>query len=489
MTSNQGSGPPPVDHAWDRHPWASLAIRGAVFLVPIGVALGTTFLLEHLAPIPSGWPAALAWWIALTLTGLFALFVVERLMRGLLPLAALLNVSLLFPDHAPKRFAVARKAVRPTELVARLQKTRQAAQDGDLRAAQTVLELTAALSVHDRRTRGHSERVRVLTDMISAELHLPERDRGRLRWAALLHDIGKLQVSSKILNKPAKPSESEWQVLRAHPENGAALISPVLPWLEQWGRAVVQHHEWFDGSGYPRGMAGHQISLGARIVSVADVYEVITAPRPYRRPISMAAGRAELVRVSGTQLDPAIVRALLNVSVGRLWTVIGIGSVASQLPLIGELSTVLTRVTPGLSGSAAAAGAAGAIAITGAGVMPVLAHHANAPTPVSVSSPVIGGQAPLSQSSGPGWVASRRHASSPALAVGPPPAAPTPARPAPPAPLNSASRPAGSDPAPARSQAGSWWQGQDGGADGWGSGDQSQGNQGEGQGSSGGGRR
>jgi hypothetical protein len=166
---------------------------------------------------------------------------------------------------------------------------------------------------------------------------MAEKDRARLRWAALLHDVGKLEVPASLLNKPSAPDEAEWVVLRRHPEDGARMVAPLLPWLGEWGAAVVQHHERYDGTGYPRGLRGNEISLAARIVSVADVYEVMTAPRPYKRPMSVVASRRELIRVAGTQLDPAIVRAFLNISSGNLWRTIGFGAWIAQIPTLGGL--------------------------------------------------------------------------------------------------------------------------------------------------------
>ena len=126
-------------------------------------------------------------------------------------------------------------------------------------------------------------------------------------------------------------------LLRRHPEEGARLVAPLLSWFGEWGLAVVQHHERFDGTGYPNRLKGHEISLAARIVSVADSYEVMTAPRTYKPQMSVSAARQELVRVAGTQLDPAIVRAFLNISLGRLWRTIGFGAWIAQLPTVGRL--------------------------------------------------------------------------------------------------------------------------------------------------------
>ncbi|MGA8207613.1 MAG: HD domain-containing phosphohydrolase [Candidatus Dormiibacterota bacterium] len=340
-------------------------MRFFVFVTPIAFGLALVLGLSDAIRRPAQFPALLGWWLLISLAGFAALFLTERTTRRLLPLAALLRLSLLFPDHAPARFALARRAARPKQVLAHLERLGEDADTADIKVAQRVLELTAALSVHDRATRGHSERVQVLTNMLAVELRLGEAARARLRWAALLHDIGKLRVSARILNKPAKPDPREWTILRRHPAEGAKLVAPILPWLGVWGKAVEQHHEWFDGSGYPRGLKGSEISRAARIVAVADIFEVITAPRPYSRPVGVTKAREELVRVSGTQLDPAVVRAFLNVSVGELWPVVGIGSILCQVPLVSRLVGLLGNAMPAWGGSTAATAAAGALLVVG----------------------------------------------------------------------------------------------------------------------------
>lgn len=370
---------------WRSRPFLSFGLRAFVFVTPVAAGLWVVAELASVWSRPAQIAGLVAWWAVITLAGLGTLFVAERATRQLLPLAALLRLSLLFPDHAPDRFAVARRAARPKQVLRQLEALGEDGTNVEVQAAQKVLELSVALSVHDRATRGHSERVQVLTDMISRELHLPEPDRARLRWAALLHDIGKLKVSSRILNKPAKPDAREWTILRKHPTEGARIAAPVLPWLGLWGEAVAQHHEWYDGSGYPAGLRGSEIAKAARIVAVADVFEVITAPRPYRRPVSIVQAREELVRVSGSQLDPKVIRAFLNVSVGELWPVVGLGAILCQVPLVSQAFGIFSRALPELGGSTAAAGAAGAILVAG------ISHPAEVRTvtkaPASVSQP------------------------------------------------------------------------------------------------------
>jgi len=125
------------------------------------------------------------------------------------------------PDRAPKRLAVARKAGSTRDLARRVEEARtQGIEDEPVVAAEKILALAGALNAHDRLTRGHGERVRAFTDLIADELDLPSPDRDRLRWSALLHDIGKLAVHPHILNKPDKLDDDEWIVMKNHPSKG-----------------------------------------------------------------------------------------------------------------------------------------------------------------------------------------------------------------------------------------------------------------------------
>jgi hypothetical protein len=171
--------------------------------------------------------------------------------------------------------------------------------------------------------------------MLADELRLERDARDRLRWAALLHDIGKLEVEARVLNKPGKPTPDEWESLKRHPEEGARIAGPLLPWLGEWGMAIRQHHERFDGGGYPLGMVGSQLSLAGRMLTVTDSFETMTAARSYKKPMSVVRARRELARCAGSQFDPVVVRAFLNISLGRLVWQVGPASWLAQLPFVG----------------------------------------------------------------------------------------------------------------------------------------------------------
>jgi putative nucleotidyltransferase with HDIG domain len=222
-------------------------------------------------------------------------------------------------------------------------------EDEPVLAAESIVSLAASLSAHDRKTRGHTERVRALTDLVADELGLAENDRDRLRWSALLHDVGKLAVHPDILNKEGSLSDEEWDLIRQHPIEGAKLTAPLAGWLGPWSATIAEHHEHYDGSGYPYGLAGDSISLGGRIVSVVDAYDVMTSTRSYKSPCSPEAARMELARCAGTQFDPVVVRAFLAVPVRNLRSLLPlswlgslrIGDFGSPLAVAGRVAVAL----------------------------------------------------------------------------------------------------------------------------------------------------
>jgi HD-GYP domain-containing protein (c-di-GMP phosphodiesterase class II) len=385
---NGGSSPParPTER-WRARPVQSAILRGIVLLVPLGAGVITAAVLSRIVPRPAGGRQFL-WWILLFASSAVVAGLVDRVARRLLPLAVLLRLTLLFPDRAPSRYAVARTAGNTRLLEERVRVARERGIDGDpTRAAETVLALVAALGAHDRQTRGHSERVRAYTDLLAGALKLPADDRDRLRWAALLHDIGKLEVSAEILNKPGKPEPHEWESLKRHPEAGARLTGPLFPWLSEWGMAIQQHHERFDGRGYPNGVAGEEISVGGRILCVTDSFETMTAARSYKKPMSVTAARQELTRCAGSQFDPSIVRAFVTVSLGRLWWQVGPVSWVAQLPFISLRAASGTVAEVARAAAATLAKAAvGVAAIGAAGLTSLPPAGASAERPPGVHS-------------------------------------------------------------------------------------------------------
>src|SRR5437764_278542 len=176
----------------------------------------------------------------------------------------------------------------------------------------TLESLTAALETRDSETHGHSERVVNFSLRLGRELKLGEEQLRSLEFGSLLHDIGKIGVPDAILRKPAALSEREWVKMREHPRHGQKILSGI-EFLEGASRVVAQHHEKWDGSGYPLGLRAEQIDLNARIFSVADAFDAITSDRVYRRGRSYEEAIAELETFSGRQFDPEVVEAFRRV--------------------------------------------------------------------------------------------------------------------------------------------------------------------------------
>ncbi|MBA2752217.1 MAG: HD domain-containing protein [Actinobacteria bacterium] len=326
---------PPAAGRWVGHPWRAVLVRIVVLVVPLVAAVTSATIASRMLPAPAGAIGTALWWSGIIAASTLTLVLVERQARRLLPLATLYKLTLLFPDRAPSRFGVALRAGTVRNLEERLAQGRREGVGRDpSQAAANTLVLVAALSRHDRRTRGHSERVRGFTDLIAEEMRLPPPEGDRLRWAALLHDIGKVRIRPEILNKAGSLNAQEWAIIHRHPIDGARMAAPLRPWLGPWMDAIEQHHERWDGGGYPRGLSGAAIATSARIVAVADAFEVMTAPRSYRRPLGPAAARDELARCAGSHFDPAVVRAFLNVSIGRLRWVMAPVAWLADLPFV-----------------------------------------------------------------------------------------------------------------------------------------------------------
>ncbi len=177
---------------------------------------------------------------------------------------------------------------------------------------ETIRAFALAVEAKDLYTHGHSENVMKYNVLVAKQLGLPAADIELVKYAGLLHDIGKIGVSEMIINKPGKLTTEEYDQVKKHPEQGARIISNV-PSLVELVPLVYHHHEFFAGGGYPAGIAGDQIPYGARILSVSDAFEAMTSNRPYRKQMPKDVALDILDKEKGKQFDPSIVEAFLEV--------------------------------------------------------------------------------------------------------------------------------------------------------------------------------
>lgn len=181
----------------------------------------------------------------------------------------------------------------------------------------TLEVLSRALDTRDDETEAHSQRVSRYSKAIAQQLGLPTEEIGNIEHGALLHDIGKIGVPDAILLKRGKLTSEELAQMRKHPEIGYYMIANV-PFLSKAAEIVLHHHEAYDGSGYPSGLAGENIPLGARIFAVADTFDAMTHDRPYRRALPLSEAYAEIRRCRGQQFDPHIVDAFMRIPASEL---------------------------------------------------------------------------------------------------------------------------------------------------------------------------
>lgn len=170
-----------------------------------------------------------------------------------------------------------------------------------------VRSLVHAIEAKDPYTRGHSERVHHFTMLMAKQLRMKDEHFETLKWASILHDVGKIGISEQILLKPGKLTDEEFGFIKAHPEKGGRILQPVAQ-LANSLSGIIHHHERYDGKGYPDGLRGEEIPLSARIISVADTFDAITSNRTYRKGKSPQEALKIIQSVAGSQLDPKIVK-------------------------------------------------------------------------------------------------------------------------------------------------------------------------------------
>jgi response regulator RpfG family c-di-GMP phosphodiesterase len=176
----------------------------------------------------------------------------------------------------------------------------------------TLEALGSAMDTRDAETQGHSRRVHGYSLTLARAHGMPEQDLRDVERGVLLHDIGKIGIPDSILLKPGPLTPEEWKTMRTHPEIGKRLVERI-PFLRGAVPIVRHHHERWDGTGYPLGLKGEDIPLGARIFAVADAFDAMTFDRPYSTAISFEAARDEIQRSAGSHFDPAVVQSFLTV--------------------------------------------------------------------------------------------------------------------------------------------------------------------------------
>jgi putative nucleotidyltransferase with HDIG domain len=172
--------------------------------------------------------------------------------------------------------------------------------------------MVSAIESRDCETKHHCRRVQVYAVMLAQRLGVSPEELVDISYGSLLHDVGKIGVPDSILLKPGKLTDAEWQVMRRHTIIGHQMLSKIK-FLRGASDIVLHHHERWDGGGYPQGISGEEIPLGARIFSIIDTYDAMTSKRPYKEALPIATARAEIERCAGTQFDPRIVKEFLRI--------------------------------------------------------------------------------------------------------------------------------------------------------------------------------
>ncbi len=177
----------------------------------------------------------------------------------------------------------------------------------------TLDAMVSAIESRDCETKHHCRRVQVYAVMLAQRLGVSPEQLVDISYGSLLHDVGKIGVPDSILLKPGKLTDAEWEVMRRHTVIGHQMISRIK-FLRGAADIVLHHHERWDGGGYPQGVSGEEIPLGARIFSIIDTFDAMTSRRPYKEALPNATARAEILRCAGTQFDPQLVQEFLRIT-------------------------------------------------------------------------------------------------------------------------------------------------------------------------------
>jgi len=181
---------------------------------------------------------------------------------------------------------------------------------GDLKKSyfDTVRAVTNSIEARDPYTRGHSNRVAEIAKSIAEELEWSKEDLELIDWGGMLHDVGKIGIPDAILNKPGKLTDEEYEKIKNHPLIGAQIVKETF-FLEPMIPYILEHHERFDGKGYPQGLVGENIAIKGRLLAIADTFDAMTTDRPYRKGFDPGDAFKEIVSNANTQFDPKIVEA------------------------------------------------------------------------------------------------------------------------------------------------------------------------------------
>lgn len=282
-----------------------LAVTTMVAIAPIGLV----WELRSTGAITSGWVA-----VAVAAAMSLAMSLAARVYWSRRPHEGDLLFSELFLWGWLSRSMSRRRLVNAVHVLGVFD--HDAAKDlSPERRRQLLAQLANALDAQDTYLDGHSRRVARYSEKIARRMGLSRQEAARIRAAAAVHDVGKLHVSKEVLDKPGALTDDEFAIIRRHSLGGAEMVEPVGD--DELTSIVRHHHERLDGRGYPDALKGEQIPLGARIVAVADTFDAITSPRPYRPAARHRVAIDTLREAAGTQLDPDAVKAFLSCYAGR----------------------------------------------------------------------------------------------------------------------------------------------------------------------------